>query len=139
VLLTGVCDNGEGPDLSKGEYCQWSLDSDGTEATDDLCGGVAKYNEGTWKAEYCFKDGKVATCTGGRKANLEKNSTDAFSVRCPFQGDYVCTEDLLEACDADACADLGAGYIWNADTFECREAVAAPKKPLALRKPIVRR
>jgi len=122
-VYTGVCDDGIGPNSNGFEagYCQGIQGSQKTEYTTDLCGDT-KINEGSWKGEYCFSDNKVASCTGGYKANTERNSTDPFTVRCTFQGNFVCGDDTLKACDADGCEALGAGYRWDAAGYECRES-----------------
>ncbi len=128
-VYTGICDDDQGPNSSvfEGGYCQGILGSKRVEYSEDLCGG-AKLNEGSWKGEYCFTgDNKVAICTGGFRPNVEKKSTDAFTVRCTFQNSFICSDNNLVACDKDGCDDLGAGYAWDAAANECREAVAAPK------------
>jgi len=121
-VTAGICDDDQGPNESAfgAGYCQWPAGGSETKLTNELCGGE-KFNEGSWKGEYCFADNQVAKCTGGRKANTEKNSTDAFSVRCEFQNDNLCSSSKLDACDKDGCEDLGAGFEWSESAFECRE------------------
>jgi len=127
-VLTGVCDNGIGPNESSfgAGYCRWTEEtSKGTEWTDFLC-GTDKVNEGSWKGEYCYSDLKPAVCTGGWLPNIDKKSTDPYTVRCTYTStDLICSESNLAFCDKDGCEDLGAGFSWNEDAFECRATESA--------------
>jgi len=121
-IYTGVCDNGGGPNEGgfNAGYCRMNEESSTeTEFTDVLCGG-ATMNEGEWKGEFCYADDKVAVCTGGRIPNLDKKSTDPFSVRCTFTVDeLICSDSNLGFCDKDGCADLGENYKWDEENNEC--------------------
>jgi len=63
LFTTGACDDGKGPNSESfgGGYCQ-AVQPDTltgvtyTVYTSDFCGDDAKYNENTWKGEYCGKD-----------------------------------------------------------------------------------
>jgi len=60
-------------------YCQAQNAEGELAATDVTCGESSssrKYNEGSWKGEYCFSDKKVKACKGGLFGNSDLRSDD---------------------------------------------------------------
>jgi hypothetical protein len=97
TVQKGICDDDKGPhEVSYNDcYCEWKTENAGvTECTKHWCynssssfaasaaSAANKLNEGSWKAEYCFADGKKAVCGGGRLPNYSANSGDGASLRC---------------------------------------------------------
>jgi hypothetical protein len=77
--LNGGCDDGVGGPNFYGYnqgYCQGTRDSKMSTYTEVFC-GTAKFNEGSWKNQYCFADNKLSTCAGGLIGDVSKNSNSA--------------------------------------------------------------
>jgi len=130
IVQTGICDDGLGPNQERfgAGYCQGLELTGKTTLSAIKCDGV-KFNEGAWKGEYCFTDNKIAACTGGRKANEEKMSTDPFSIRCEFLNTFLCSESNLIACDKDGCDHLNKNdnLVWDEAAYLCKERKIAPR------------
>jgi len=139
-VWTGACDDGYGPnrDGFGAGYCAMDSETDSlTVFTNTYCDDGSKRNEGKWKGEYCFADGKVAACTGGLVALTGKLSTDPVSVRCVFADNPGCSAERPDLCDQEECLALKTDEIEYEFDGVCKEKASSEEvaaKRLAKRK-----